>query len=224
MPRNAIQLISPRKTPLCRLAEVAKQTAEMYIEDAIPFDTAVRRTVMRVILVGMLSDFVDESTISAGDIDLVTRGINELWTLSKSSVYRPDLLTAINSCLRRWLPTYANPLEIIIPTYETMWRVVAIAVALAHDNRHALSVFTRLLQQPTHEQYREVNDGDRFGRPLSLVSPSRLTAVVVDTVQITSCKRFCASIHPLAVSRGSCRSPTSLSSVYSFHSSSPGIS
>lgn len=159
--RNAIQLISPRNTPLDFLAEVAKQMGERYVEDSIPFDTAVRRITMHVILVGLLSDFVNESAISASDIDLVTCGINELWTLSKSSTYRPDLLEAINKCLRLWLPKYADPMEIIIPTYETMWRVVAIAVALAHDNPHSLPVFTRLLQQPTHEQYQEVVDDNR---------------------------------------------------------------
>lgn len=116
---------------------------------------------MHVILVGLLSDFVDESAISVVDIDLVTLGINDLWTLSKSSTYRPDLLEAVNARLRLWLPTYANPLEIIIPTYETMWRVVAVAVALAHDNLHALPVFTQLMEQPTHEQYRQVID-NRF--------------------------------------------------------------
>lgn len=154
--RNAIQLISPRRLPLRHLAEIAQQTAALYVREGIAFDTAVRRLTMHVILVGLLSDFVDESAISVNDLDLVTVGINDLWTLSKSSTYRPELLEAVNARLRLWLPTYANPLEIIIPTYETMWRVVAIAVALAHDNPHTPPVFTRLLQEPTHEQYREV--------------------------------------------------------------------
>ncbi|KZT74071.1 hypothetical protein DAEQUDRAFT_661136 [Daedalea quercina L-15889] len=185
--RHAIQLISPRKLPLCRLADIAKETVALHLNN-IPavasLDKVVRRITIHVILLGLLRDYVDDSAISTDDLDLVTNGINELWTLSKSSTYRPDLLKEVNERLRCWLPGYGNPLEIIIPAYETLWRVVAIAVSLGHDNRHALPVFGALLKQPTVEQYREFANesfsADAFMQEvLRLYPPTRRISRVV---------------------------------------------
>ncbi|KAI0028999.1 hypothetical protein K488DRAFT_73325 [Vararia minispora EC-137] len=65
----------------------------------------------------------------------VTHGINDLWTLSKRGC-GPDAaaraqLAAVHAHLRRWLPEehHAAPLDLVIPTYETTWRVVAVLIA-----------------------------------------------------------------------------------------------
>ncbi|KAH9930844.1 uncharacterized protein B0H18DRAFT_1116554 [Fomitopsis serialis] len=196
--RFAINLISPRNLPWSRLADIAKGTVTVQLCDrgSIPFDTLVRRLVMYVILVGLLEEYVDESAIAVDDIDLVTGGINELWALSKTSTYRPDLLEEVNMRLRCWLPNMTNPMEIIIPTYETMWRVVAVATALGHDNTQAIPLFSALLQQPTTERYRQCTDdsfsADAFMQEvLRLYPPTRRISRVVPVTTSSILSRFC---------------------------------
>ncbi|TFY64221.1 hypothetical protein EVJ58_g2756 [Rhodofomes roseus] len=197
----ATALISPRNLPWGRLAYVAKQMVSVHLlctnfPSIVAFDTLIRRITLHVILVALLAGYVDESAIEVDDLDLVAVGINKIWTLSKSSTYCPELLEEVNLRLRRWLPTYDNPIEIIIPTYETMWRVVAVAVSLAYDDVEATRLFAALLKQPTNEQYRNLADNSisvdnfmqevlrlypptrRISRVMPVTSPSILTKLL----------------------------------------------
>ncbi|KAF7791058.1 hypothetical protein EIP86_002018 [Pleurotus ostreatoroseus] len=97
---------------------------------------------------------------SPRDVLTVTQGINQLWRLSKTTgEISPHLLATINAHLRAWIPAYPNPLDFVLPTFETMWRVVAVAVAHVHQDPDALKAFARFAASPTSNQF-ECFEGD----------------------------------------------------------------
>lgn len=91
---------------------------------------------------------------SPGDVLVVTQGINDLWRLSKTgNDMPPAMLETINMHLRAWIHAYPNPLDFILPTFETMWRVVAVAVALAHKDVDMRKTFAQFIAHPTSSEF-----------------------------------------------------------------------
>ncbi|KZT11154.1 uncharacterized protein LAESUDRAFT_642033, partial [Laetiporus sulphureus 93-53] len=156
--RDAARFISARNIPWARFADVANDAVALYLPrsaDTIMFDTFISRVTIHVVLVGILGADSEHVGIDPLDVDVVTSGINDLWVKSKASApLPPNLLEDVNSRLRRWLPALANPLEFVIPAYETIWRVVATAVALNHDNEETRNSFLLFLQEPDADQFR----------------------------------------------------------------------
>jgi hypothetical protein len=53
---------------------------------------------------------------------------------------------------------YERPLDFVIPAYETMWRVVAVTVARATNDRGARAAFSAYLESPTQDQFTRFED------------------------------------------------------------------
>lgn len=97
---------------------------------------------------------VNPDTLDIDDVAVVTAGINTLWNLSKSSTtFPPGLLEGINTRLSNWIIDLDNPLNIIIPVYETMWQVVAVGVALLHHDSKSRELLDSYLRHPTQQQF-----------------------------------------------------------------------
>lgn len=102
-------------------------------------------------------------TVNFAEVCHVTNGINKLWIVSKSPGFQktPNLdLVRINHFLREWIepdpdnPFTESPLEIIIPAYETMWRLVAHAYARVKLNPEYSSTFVAFSDNPTMVQFK----------------------------------------------------------------------
>ncbi|KAG6862730.1 hypothetical protein C0993_001787, partial [Termitomyces sp. T159_Od127] len=109
---------------------------------------------MRVALLAILDiDIVD---LDSEDILVVSSLITQLWSLSKKpDPIPPDLLPRLNDHLRRLVPDdnfYPNPLDFVIPIWETMWRVVATTVAYARDSSESC-VLAELHRSPLPVQF-----------------------------------------------------------------------
>ncbi|KAH9069340.1 hypothetical protein EDB83DRAFT_2314379 [Lactarius deliciosus] len=137
--RSALRLRSPPRQP------------------SIPFAIFIRVVTMRVVVESLLGGNIPED--SDGGTVFVVEAINDLWTLSKKhhdGAAPPQLATlleSLNMYLRTWIPErYECPLDIVIPAYETMWRVVAVTVARAVHDRGACAAFAAFLESPREEQ------------------------------------------------------------------------
>lgn len=131
------------------------------VEAALPhagmrdFDGFVQDVTMRVALVAILKVDTSVKDLDPEDIRVVSTLINQLWSLSK----KPDPIPThdlhrLNYHLRHLIPdddSYPNPLDFVIPIWETMWRVVATSVAYARNSSHAL---TQLHRSPNKDQFR----------------------------------------------------------------------
>ncbi|KAG6891164.1 hypothetical protein C0992_009779 [Termitomyces sp. T32_za158] len=134
------------------------------IEETLPhaaekdFDVFVQDVTMRVALVAILDVDVSVKELDSEDIRIVSKLISTLWSLSKQAEPIPaDLLPRLNYHLRRLIPDeklYPNPLDFLIPVWETMWRVVAPSVAYAQNSSYASNLFSKLHSSPTIDQFR----------------------------------------------------------------------
>ncbi|KAG6852705.1 hypothetical protein C0991_009690 [Blastosporella zonata] len=128
----------------------------------VKFDVFVQDVTMRVALVALLDIDVPVGELNSEDIRAVTTLITLLWSLSKKPDPIPaDLLPRLNHHLRRLIPdeeAYPNPLDFVIPVWETLWRVVATCVAYAHSCPRSKGVFSNLHNSPTITQFRSAND------------------------------------------------------------------
>jgi hypothetical protein len=127
---------------------------------------------MQVITLHAVLDLLDADTslLDAADLRTVASGINELWTQSKHGATNPTLLPAINAHLARWLPNtpFNTPLDILIPTWETLWRVVAIALAHIYADAPAVGMFAELFEDPIRDVFsRALSTGE--GSPKAVV-------------------------------------------------------
>ncbi|KAF8875704.1 hypothetical protein BD779DRAFT_1678116 [Infundibulicybe gibba] len=112
---------------------------------------------LRTMLVGLLQVDSDVIDFAPEDVAVVSKLITNLWARSKTSaLIPPHLLKTLNMHLRRLIPDeeqYPNPLDFVIPVWETLWRVVATAVYHLMEDPHARLVFARLHDTPTYEQF-----------------------------------------------------------------------
>ncbi|KAG6916903.1 hypothetical protein DXG01_004736 [Tephrocybe rancida] len=124
----------------------------------IPFDTFVQDVTMRVALVALLDIDASVGELDQGDISAVSNLITLLWSLSKKPDPIPaELLPQLNHHLRRLIPNeeaYPNPLDFVIPVWETLWRVVAVCVAYAQHYPKSADIFSNLHALPTLAQFR----------------------------------------------------------------------
>ncbi|KAG6817043.1 hypothetical protein H0H87_000455 [Tephrocybe sp. NHM501043] len=135
------------------------------VEEALPrdhqmsFDLFVQDVTMRIVLVTLLG--VD-GEFDTDDIHVVSALITRLWSLSKKPDPIPaEFLPKLNYHLRRLIPdkdTYPNPLDFVIPVWETLWRVVATIVAYAHNSTDSKRIFLNLHATPTISQFRCIDD------------------------------------------------------------------
>ena len=127
----------------------------------LEFDVLVQDVTLRVILVGFLDVGKEVGEFDCTDIRVVASHITRLWRLSKSSDNIPShLLPQLNHHLRRLIPdeeTYPNPLDYVIPVWETLWRVVATTVAFA-STEDFTDIFAELHKQPTVDRFRTCID------------------------------------------------------------------
>ena len=121
-------------------------------ETSIEFNIFIRVVTFKVMISTLFH--VDPHNLDTNDVIFVTSGINTLWNLSKTtSTFPPGLLEGINQRLSRWIPDLDNPLDFVIPVYETMWQVVAVGVALLQHDPQATHLMDAYLQNPTNEQF-----------------------------------------------------------------------
>lgn len=123
-----------------RFIDIARQATKASLQPRsehpgapLHFDRIVQNATLRTILVGLLQVDLDMDQMSTLDVEDSAYLINKLWTASKSSstVLDPADLSHLNQCLRRLIPDstkYPNPLDFVVPAWETMWRVVATTV------------------------------------------------------------------------------------------------
>ncbi|KAJ6539925.1 hypothetical protein B0H10DRAFT_1856175 [Mycena sp. CBHHK59/15] len=124
------------------------------------FSTFVQAATLRAIVAGLLSGDadVDMALLNSSDVNIVVSLIPRLWSLSKGPhPIQPALLATLNHHLRHLIPDqdkYPNPLDVVIPAWETLWRVVAVTVARAHNSPEGRDVFRRFAEIPHAEQFR----------------------------------------------------------------------
>ncbi|KAI0839269.1 hypothetical protein F5Y06DRAFT_303388 [Hypoxylon sp. FL0890] len=115
------------------------------------------KIVRRLVFAAMLRPFfdVEPTKIAFGDILTATQLINELWVESKKTPrqdlqrHQERLQVALQRILPHCFPCQHkdHPLNIIIPAYETMWRVVLLTY---------VSVGFRAIDEETNEQFLRV--------------------------------------------------------------------
>jgi hypothetical protein len=126
------------------------------------FDILIQGVTLRAIVAYLLD--VDVQALAWEDIHVVTSGINTLWNLSKvpGKQPSPSLLANVNMRLNSWVGAkcvFENPIDIIIPAYETMWRVVAISVAYAANDQDMGATFVSFAEHPTLERFADFGEG-----------------------------------------------------------------
>ncbi|KAG0707844.1 hypothetical protein DFH29DRAFT_796402 [Suillus ampliporus] len=156
-------------------------------EDSDSFDyaTFVQSVTFSVVLAGLLGTNI-EALIPA-DVAFVTKAINDRWAQSKASGTLPtEVLDDINKRIATWVPGRTNPLNFIIPAYETMWRVVAIAVVYSNRDRLLRDAFLSYNENPTDEQFRALTSDAQpsveavISEVLRLYPPTRHIARAMD--------------------------------------------
>ncbi|KAJ7494350.1 hypothetical protein B0H11DRAFT_2227772 [Mycena galericulata] len=157
--QKSIILLREAKQDWKRFTDVAVQAVDSALPDRlIPFHNFVRSVTLRTIIVGLVDPRANIASLDANDVDIVTELITDIWILSK----RPDpipehLLETLNSHLRRLIPdeaAFPNPLDFLIPTWETLWRVVAVTLAHIHLDPEACRAFQDLNDNPSLDQFR----------------------------------------------------------------------
>jgi hypothetical protein len=133
-------------------------------ESGRPFSSLVQSTTLVVVLAGLLQVDNPIESYSHADITLVAENITTLWALSKRPEPIPSsFLDDLNSRLRLLVPddnTFPQPLNFVVPAWETLWRVVATTVAYAQRDPLILKEFECFHAHPSDERFRsEHNSG-----------------------------------------------------------------
>ncbi|KAJ3777308.1 hypothetical protein FB446DRAFT_660264, partial [Lentinula raphanica] len=137
------------------------------------FAELVQIVTFKTILIGLLDPDRDMETIDTEDVRVSATLITKLWAMSKmkksgsvpsaappsddtSTTPIIDELATLNHHLRQLLPDldkYPNPVDFIIPTWETLWRLVATSLAHVYDQEEYRRSFQELLENPTPERF-----------------------------------------------------------------------
>ncbi|KAG2357003.1 hypothetical protein BDR07DRAFT_1421511 [Suillus spraguei] len=130
-----------------RLIDVAEACVNRFLDaGSLDYATFVQSVTLSVVLAGLLGTDID---------DLDPRTHNDRWAKSKSSTtLTTEVLDRINHHIIRWVPDRTNPLNLIIPAYETMWRVAAIAVVYSNRDCLLREAFISYNENPTDDQFR----------------------------------------------------------------------
>ena len=117
-----------------QIATVAREIATTYFRDSMSDDRADLDLIVQVVtLKAVLSMFfeVDATTYTDATAFEIARMINRLWMRSKSTTGHDQSadFASLKSLLQGigldWTDSKDNPLNILLPAYETLWRVVA---------------------------------------------------------------------------------------------------
>lgn len=142
---------------------VQVELSELEEGGAVPYDRFVQAVCLRVILVGLLGVDAAVDSFSSTDINIVTANINLLWSLSKTSKHvPPHLLPQLTLSLRNLVPDtekYPNPVDFVIPAWETLWRVIAIAIAYSCQEEEMVEAFSALYNKPDITTFNEGSGG-----------------------------------------------------------------
>ncbi|KIK80608.1 hypothetical protein PAXRUDRAFT_833429 [Paxillus rubicundulus Ve08.2h10] len=137
-------------------------------EQNLDFATFVQCVTFTVVLVGLFK--VDPDTLHRQDVIYVTDIINKRWSDSKTknanAMRQDDSLREITERINGWIADreqYPNPLNFILPAYETMWRLVAVTVAHVYRCRGNTLHDTVIAfgKNPTEEQFQSFAEDDQ---------------------------------------------------------------
>lgn len=124
----------------------------------LKFYSFVQNVTLIVVLVGILQVDKPIQSFSYKDVSLVAGHITTLWTLSKKSApIPPALLEELTIHLRRLVvdeAQYPNPLDFVIPTWETLWRVVATTIAYSYNDKEIRKAFKEFNACPSDHSFR----------------------------------------------------------------------
>ncbi|KAJ6464075.1 hypothetical protein C8R45DRAFT_1025173 [Mycena sanguinolenta] len=162
--RKSRSLLQAAKKDWTGFNDIAQHAVELALpEQSIPFHVFVRSVTLRTIIVGLLNPHVNITSLVSNDVNIVTNLITDIWILSKKPAPIPEhLLEMLNDRLRRLIPdqdAYPNPLDFVIPTWETLWRVVAVTLAYVHTDTEARRAFLDLTDCPNPKQFQMTLDG-----------------------------------------------------------------
>lgn len=172
-------------------------------DTVVPFDRFIQEVTMRVVLTGLLHATDDMAQLEPDDIHIVSALITELWTLSK----KPDhidgvLLEKLNHHLRRLIPDeqrYPNPLDYVIPSWETLWRVVAAVIRSVHSNTEYRTAFAAFYNKPDTIQYREHQQ-----------LQASVEGIILETLRLyPPSKRIARAVRPSSLTQRLCPVPLS---------------
>ncbi|KAJ6606113.1 hypothetical protein DFH09DRAFT_1119326 [Mycena vulgaris] len=139
------------------------RTALLAVELALPnrtteFHTFVQSVTLSTVIIGLLAPDADITALRANDLEVVSSLITHIWVLSKTPHQIPTQpLQELNERLRRLIPdqdAHPNPLDFVIPAWETLWRVVAVTLAHVHTDPDACEAFRDLNENPGFLQFR----------------------------------------------------------------------
>ena len=137
-----------------RLIDVADACVDRFSNaESLDYATFVQSVTFSFVLAGLLG--VDIELLDPTDVAFVTKAINDRWAQSKANNALPaDVLDHINGHILKWVPDRTNPLNFIIPAYETMWRVAATVVVYSNRDRLLRDAFASYNENPTDYQFR----------------------------------------------------------------------
>ncbi|KAH6919256.1 hypothetical protein BKA70DRAFT_1249627 [Coprinopsis sp. MPI-PUGE-AT-0042] len=151
------------------LRDLATQAVQVELDSqvgtgTINFGIFIQCVTLRVILVGLLGADASVEDLPREDILIAANHINELWALSKNPAAIPShLLPQLTEALQRLLPNldgFVKPVDIVIPAWETFWRVVATTVAYSHDSKPTLTLFEDLYGRPSDSTFKGEGDDE----------------------------------------------------------------
>ncbi|KAI5899051.1 uncharacterized protein SCHCODRAFT_02485388 [Schizophyllum commune H4-8] len=178
-------------------ADVATQAALRNTGNLAAYGEFIQEVTLRCVLAGLLdigtlSGSAEESVL----IQRVAALITELWVRSKHERMRDEKrLDELNVALRELVPdaeAFPNPLDWVIPTWETMWRVVAVAIAHVVDNASARDTLLAFHEETTPARYTHRSDSntpavaDLIDEALRLYPPTRHIYRVADRPALLS--------------------------------------
>ncbi len=122
----------------------------------LPFAPFIQSVTFVVIMTTVFE--VDGRRLDYEAVAFVTKAINDLWLLSKTtSITHTDILSRLAEHLHQWIPASdGNPLNFIIPIYENMWRLVATALARIIGQDQYIQAFADYIDNPTKDQFQRI--------------------------------------------------------------------
>ncbi|KAH0826554.1 cytochrome P450 [Lanmaoa asiatica] len=148
----------------------AEATAHQFlpVQQNVEFSTLIQCITFAVVLSILFNTDLD--ALRYDDVVYVTNIINQRWTDSKIkdavAMRQDDSLCRMIAHIDRWIvdrDQYPNPLNFILPAYETMWRVVAVTVAYVYRCRdNALhDVVIGFGRDPTEERFQAFGENSQ---------------------------------------------------------------
>ncbi|EIW85663.1 hypothetical protein CONPUDRAFT_80162, partial [Coniophora puteana RWD-64-598 SS2] len=142
-----------------RLRTIASMVRNLSPEQhSMSFRTYIQSIAFTSVLIGFLGATLSE--LDPEDVAFVTSMLDQLCTRAPA---RPEQLQRVHSILRQWLhERYEDPLDYIMPAYETIWSVVASTVAMVYDQDDYKSAFLDFGENPTPRQFEAPRQGGRM--------------------------------------------------------------